>query len=376
MVASFGANHHTPRVWTAAEIELVRQVAERTWDAVERARAEAALRQQTSRLSLALEASSGGSWTWDFRTNDGDWDDAFRAQTRIHAGRTATIRHVAGTCARRRPCADVPHNRGGPADSGTRGITHTASCSLMAQVRWMQSLGRAERDETGQVTRLTGLELDITERRRAEDALQARRDEEYDRTLRTLLETATQGIVSAAPQGTLVFANRAVEAMFGWAADELIGQPIAHLIPSAVLRDGTTLSGPSGPRRPAQGRVDVSDRSHRQPRADAERRTRIRVHHRHHRTAACRGGAAGALGRTRIPDDATESDGVGPDARRAPCARADREDAARRAAAAPGHRRVEPRAAAETGERHRRRRARCSKRQSSSSTKRWRSRGR
>ena len=80
MVASFGANHHTPRVWTAAEIELVRQVAERTWDAVERARAEAALRQQTSRLSLALEASSGGSWTWDFRTNDGDWDDTLRAQ--------------------------------------------------------------------------------------------------------------------------------------------------------------------------------------------------------------------------------------------------------------------------------------------------------
>ena len=48
MVASFGANHHTPRVWTAAEIELVREVAERTWDAVERTRAEAALRQQTN----------------------------------------------------------------------------------------------------------------------------------------------------------------------------------------------------------------------------------------------------------------------------------------------------------------------------------------
>ena len=44
---------------------------------------------------------------------------------------------------------------------------------------------------------LTGLELDITERRRIEDALQARRDEEHDRTVRTLLETATQGIVSA-----------------------------------------------------------------------------------------------------------------------------------------------------------------------------------
>jgi PAS domain-containing protein len=75
MVAAFGVNHDTPRVWTAGEIELVREVAERTWDAVERTRAEAALREQKTRLRLALEASAGGSWTWDLRTNDADWDD-------------------------------------------------------------------------------------------------------------------------------------------------------------------------------------------------------------------------------------------------------------------------------------------------------------
>ena len=62
------------------EIELVREVAERTWDAVERTRAEAALREQKTRLRLALEASAGGSWTWDLRTNESDWDEAFRAQ--------------------------------------------------------------------------------------------------------------------------------------------------------------------------------------------------------------------------------------------------------------------------------------------------------
>ncbi len=103
----------------------------------------------------------------------------------------------------------------------------------------MHSLGRADRDAAGHVTRLTGLELDITERRRTEEALQARRDEEHDRTLRTLLETATQGIVSADARGTVVFANRAVERMFGWAAEELIGQPIERLMPS-VLRTPST----------------------------------------------------------------------------------------------------------------------------------------
>jgi PAS domain S-box-containing protein len=106
----------------------------------------------------------------------------------------------------------------------------------------MQSLGRADRDSDGRVTRLTGLELDVTERRRTEDALQARRDEEYDRTLRTLLETATQGIASADARGVLVFANRAIEAMFGWSAGELVGQPIECLIPG-LFRVGGSPAG-------------------------------------------------------------------------------------------------------------------------------------
>ena len=76
MVAAFGANNVTARVWTQTEIAPVGDVAERTWEAVERARAESALREREHRFRLALSASGGGSWTWDPRTNDTDWDDA------------------------------------------------------------------------------------------------------------------------------------------------------------------------------------------------------------------------------------------------------------------------------------------------------------
>src|SRR4051812_22552347 len=79
MVAAFGANHVTPRAWTASEVELVQAVAERTWDAVERTRAEAARREQQQRLRVALEASAGGSWTWTAATGQVDWDDRFRS---------------------------------------------------------------------------------------------------------------------------------------------------------------------------------------------------------------------------------------------------------------------------------------------------------
>jgi PAS domain S-box-containing protein len=101
---------------------------------------------------------------------------------------------------------------------------------------WIQSLGRAERNAAGEVIRLTGLEFDVTARRQAENALQALRDEEHNRELRLLIETAAQGIVSVDGHGTIVTANRALEAMFGWAQGELIGQPIERLVPSS-LRD-------------------------------------------------------------------------------------------------------------------------------------------
>ena len=241
MVATFGASHEGPRVWTPREIEFVREVAQRTWDAVERARADAVLREQRTRLKLALKASAGGSWFWDASTNETDWDDAFRTQF--------------GFTREDPPSYETWFSRVHVDDRGWMGRTHEEVLQSRdtwdhtyrvvlpdGSERWFQSLGRADRDTSGQVTRLTGLELDITERRRAEDALRARRDEEYDRTLRTLLETATQGIVSADARGTLLFANRAVEMMFGWTAEELIGQPIDRLIPS-IFRDGPPSAG-------------------------------------------------------------------------------------------------------------------------------------
>ena len=237
LLAAFGANNATPRLWTPTEIALVHDVAERTWAAVERARAEAVLREREQRLRLALDASAGGSWTWDVRTNQLDWDAAFRAiygftwdeppasekwMARVHEDDRPQVLALLEQVVRT-PTMEAW-------DNTFRFVRPDGT------VIWMQSLGRAYRDAAGAVTRLTGLELDITERRRADQALQARRDEERDRELRLLLETATQGIVSVDAQGIIVMANHALEWMFGWGRGELVGQPLERLVP-ASLRD-------------------------------------------------------------------------------------------------------------------------------------------
>ena len=232
-VATFGVHNATPRAWTAEEIALIEETAVRTWAAAERARAEAALREREWRLRLALDASGGASWTWDARTKQVDWDDRFRARYGFGSDVTPSFEMwLARVHEEDRPQIlatfdDVLRTRREAFDITFRITLADGSVS------WTQSLGRAERGDDGQVTRLTGLELDVTERRRAEEVREARRDEERDREMRLLLETATQGIVSVDPHGIIVTANRALETMFGWDCGTLVGQSIERLVPAS-----------------------------------------------------------------------------------------------------------------------------------------------
>ena len=51
LVAALCVSRGASRAWAPHEIELVRETAERTWEAVERARAEEALRQSEERFA-------------------------------------------------------------------------------------------------------------------------------------------------------------------------------------------------------------------------------------------------------------------------------------------------------------------------------------
>jgi PAS domain S-box-containing protein len=70
------------------------------------------------------------------------------------------------------------------------------------------------------------LDLAETVRLRTAAALQA-----SEAQYRALAETAVEAIVSADGRGRIVYANEATERIFGWSVDELIGSPIATLMP-------------------------------------------------------------------------------------------------------------------------------------------------
>ena len=229
LVAGFGAHHPTPRTWTPTEVTLVRDVAERTWEAAERARAEMVLLEHEARFHRALTAAGAGCWTLDPRTNDVHWDETFRARFEFAPDERPSVEKFftrVHTDDRQRLQASMQEIL----QTANRWENTYRFVFPDGTVRWMQSLGHADRDASGQVTRLTGFELDINERWRTEEAL----TEEHDRELRLLLETATQGIVSVDARGVIVTANQAFELMFGWSPGELIGQSIERLLPSAL----------------------------------------------------------------------------------------------------------------------------------------------
>jgi signal transduction histidine kinase/CheY-like chemotaxis protein len=70
-VGAFGINSATPRRWTPAELELMGDVADRVWEAVERARAEAALRDSERKYRTLFDSMDEGFAVMDLIRDDG-----------------------------------------------------------------------------------------------------------------------------------------------------------------------------------------------------------------------------------------------------------------------------------------------------------------
>ena len=214
-------------------------------DITERIRAKEALQEREQRLRLALDASGAGSWMRDTRTGHVDWDDRFRKLYGFTAEEPGSFEAWLSRVHEEDRWKVLELW-----DQILQKKTHDTFDFSFRIVRpdgtmlWIQSLGQAHRDAAGQVTRLTGIELDITERRRNEEVLhstQTRLREvlevalrRTDSELRTIVKAAPIGIVTMDREGKVTTWNDAAERIFGYSADEVVGR-INPAIPDEAL---------------------------------------------------------------------------------------------------------------------------------------------
>ncbi len=92
---------------------------------------------------------------------------------------------------------------------------------------WIVADAAAEYDDNGNMTGLIGTLTDISELKQIQAELQ--RQQAYDAAV---MNTAAEGIIIIDEHSTVVSFNRAAENMFGYAAEEVIGNNLTMLMPS------------------------------------------------------------------------------------------------------------------------------------------------
>ena len=88
--------------------------------------------------------------------------------------------------------------------------------------KYVQSTGHPVFNASGDPVEYVGILMDVTERRRAEQAT---------RLLAAVVESSHDGIVSKNLDGVITSWNKGAERLFGYAAEEAVGQNIALIIP-------------------------------------------------------------------------------------------------------------------------------------------------
>jgi PAS domain S-box-containing protein len=185
--------HHcaSPRQWQPLEIDLLQQLSTQVSIAIrqaelyeqaqreiaERKRTEEALRGSEERLRLGLEAARMGTWEWNIQANHITWSSNMEELFGLAPGEFdgSYYQFVERL---------HPEDRDRVLEAIDAALATGANYQIEFRViypngitRWALSLGKVFYNELGQAMRMSGVDLDITDRKHTEEAL--RHSEEF-----------------------------------------------------------------------------------------------------------------------------------------------------------------------------------------------------
>jgi PAS domain S-box-containing protein len=187
-----------------------------------RKEAERELQRSETRLSLAMEAGQMGAWEWIIGRGQVVWSPTLEA---IHGlapgtfgGRLEDFQRDIHPEDKERVIARVQECLGG-------GGTYRVEYRIIkpdGKMAWIEARGSLFRDGVGQPERMVGICMDVTARKQIEEARFR---------LAAVVESSNDAIVSKSLEGIISTWNQGAQRMFGYEAAEIVGKPVAVLIP-------------------------------------------------------------------------------------------------------------------------------------------------
>ncbi|QOC22384.1 PAS domain S-box protein [Wenzhouxiangella sp. AB-CW3] len=203
-------------------------------DISERKRTEEALRLSEERYRHAAEASQAALWDYDMITGKVSFSETFRNMLGY-----ARLEDMPDTLEAYMQLMH-PEDRDRVREKADRMVDRatedraTAQFRLLTQsgdYRWVESNSKVIRDEQGRAIRRLGSTVDIHERRLAEQQLR-----EQAERMRGVLETACDAIITIDEYGVMETVNPAATEMFGYRAEDMLGQGISILMTDRYRR--------------------------------------------------------------------------------------------------------------------------------------------
>ena len=199
-----------------------------TRDVTEEKSTQEILKESEARLRLAQQAGQIGTFEWNAETDVNQWSPELEALYGLPQGaspgkldgwiqlvhpddRTEVLKQM-----------KTGFETGTPVQAEWRVVWPDGS------IHWIAGRWQVFQDHSGRPVRVSGVNIDITGRKDAEEAR---------RRLAAIVESSDDAIASKDLNGMVTSWNKSAERLFGYAAKEIIGKPVTLIIPPELHQD-------------------------------------------------------------------------------------------------------------------------------------------
>ncbi|MBR0550972.1 PAS domain S-box protein [Stakelama marina] len=193
-------------------------------DISELTRTTAALRESEARLELALDAHSIGIFEWDRKTGDLRWSLGAERRLGLIPGQITSFDDWTRFTEPEDLAVIERVLARAVAEKSSRFSFSYRFNAPSGEQRVIEGSSRCLYDADGELAGTVGVNIDVTDRVKADRALRASNEQ-----FRSVLETVPSTMLIVDEQGTVLSFSKSAEALFGYAAEEIIGQPVTLL---------------------------------------------------------------------------------------------------------------------------------------------------